>query len=267
MRECLYYWLVEPVRRVFRDEPSTTPALTVPIDTNTGQVDFALFVDEYQLPAYARLRFPCEEDRIPEDRLPLIQAVREHLLSVLRVTFHSDVDLFPAAIWTFIEKGAAYSVGLQISVPESPPSFQPEECRRLFTASFAQREEVRLFLDGGDKRIPLQYRYLSLYKLLELLLRPDSQWQAPELEAAFTPHAERVREAGFNRKPLKVLHELRDGCAHIRQGRVFGVTHLNHAQAARVEHFLPILIDVCVQLLKERYSTYFTVGRGEKPVT
>ena len=267
LRECLYYWLVEPLGRSFRDEAGSVPAFEVPIETKTGTVYFAVFLDEHRLPAYARLRFPCgHEDHITEDRLPLIQSVKEHFLSVLRLEFSEDAYLFPRPIWAFIDTGAQFSIGLDITVIEPTLAFDPEVFRRMFSSSFKQREEVRLLLDGSDKRIPLQYRFLSLYRLLELLLRPDRQWKKEDLERAFVPYAERVNDAGFSRSPVNALHELRDSCTHIRNGGEFGVTHLNLGQAARIEKFLPILIDVCIALLNSRFAPSLSFGRGPKSI-
>lgn len=266
MRECLYYWLVEPVRTTFRDEAGSIPALEVPIEAGIGAVSFAVFVDEHGLPICARLHFPCgDEDRIPEDVLPLIQAVREHFLSALRLEFSADAHLFPRAIWQFIDSGSEYSFGLNISATAPLLTLDPEAFRRTFQGCFQWREEVRLLLDGADTGIPLQYRFLSLYRLLELLLKPHRHWQREDLVGAFAPYAESIREAGFLRSPVNTLHELRDACAHIRHGAELGVTHLNLAQAARVEKFLPILLDVIIDLLNIRCGPSLTFGRGAKP--
>lgn len=267
MRECLYYWLVEPIRQSFCDKATFKAAVDIPIETTTGKVHFAIFLEENGLPAYGRLQFACgDDDRIPEARLPLLQSVKEHFLSVLRLEFSEDAYLFPRPIWTFIESGSEYSVGLKMQVVESAAVFDPLVFQKTFEASFEHREEVRLLLDGADKRIPLQYRYLSLYRLLELILRPDGQWKKDDLESALRPYGDRLKEEGFSRSPVNTLHELRDSCAHIRTGQAFGVTHLNQQQATRVEKFLPILLDVCVSLVNSRFGPSLTFGRGPKPI-
>ncbi len=267
MRECLYYWLIEPIRQSFHDKATSKAAVDIPIETTTGTVHFAIFLDENGLPAYGRLRFACgDDDRIPKERLPLLQSVKEHFLSVLRLEFSEDTYLFPRPIWTFIESGAEYSVSLEMQVVESAAVFEPLVFQNTFAASFEHREEVRLLLDGADKRIPLQYRYLSLYRLLELILRPDRQWKKDDLESALQPYGDRLKKAGFSRSPVNALHELRDSCTHIRTGQAFGVTHLNLQQAARIEKFLPILLDVCVSLLNSRFGPSLTFGRGPKPM-
>lgn len=266
MRECLYYWLVEPTQQTFHDESTSSPAVDIPIETPNGPVQFAVFLDGVGRPAYGRLRFSCgDEDRIPLDRLPLVQAVKEHFLSVLRLEYSEDATLFPHPFYAFIRLGNQHSIGLDIQRFEPTPVLDTTAFRNLFAASFMHREEVRLLVDGADKRIPLQYRYLSLYRLLELYLRPDGKWDQAKLESVLQPYADRLRQAGFSRTPVNALHELRDSCAHIRTGQEFGVTHLNLDQAARVEKFLPILLEVCVLLLNSRFGPSLKIGIGRKP--
>jgi len=266
VRECLYYWLVEPMQESFLDESTSSPSVDIPIETSTGLVHFALFLDATGRPAYGRVRFHCgDEDQIPKQRLPLLQSLKEHFLSVLRLEYSEDAYLFPHPFWAFIRLGDHHSIGLGIQRFEPAPALDSVAFRNLFSASFKHREEIRLLIDGADKRIPLQYRYLSLYRLLELYLRTGRQWDQSELESSLQPHADRLRQAGFSRMPVKALHEMRDSCAHIRTGQEFGVTHLNLDQAARVEKFLPILIDVCVSLLNSRFGPSLRVGVGRKP--
>jgi len=267
MRECLYCWLVEPIRPRFLDESSAAPAVEIPIHTKKQIVRFAVFLDENGLPAYGRLRFTCgNADEIPNELMPLLQAVREHFLTLLRLDFSANVNLFPRTIWWFIDYGADYSYGLDMRPLYSAPVFDSSNFQKLFTSGFDHREELRLLLDGTDTRIPLQYRYLSLYRLLELVLRPDREWKKRDLCSELQPYSDRLKAAGFLRNPVNTLHELRDGCAHIANGQEFGVTHLRFKQTKKVEKFLPILLDVCLSLLNKKFGASLTVGRGPKPM-
>jgi len=206
-----------------------------------------------------------EVGELEEWQLPVIHSVREHLLSVLRITFHANVMLFPHPIWFFVNDGETYRNGLDITITSEPATLRVEETRDLMTASFEHREELRLFLDGGDVRIPLQYRFLSFYRLLEMLAKSDDEWDETVLDSAFGAHRQRLVEAGFTRKPVNTLHELRDSCAHIRTGSRFGVTHLNRVMAVKVELFLPVLQEVCATLLTQTADGRFGIGVGKPP--
>jgi hypothetical protein len=260
MKTCLYYWIVEPVQSQFRDTHERRPVWQVDIPHSQGVATFALFLDEIGFPSHARLAFPnLAHDEIPPQFLSLIQAVREHFLSVLRLTFRQDALLFPHPVWGFVEHMDSFSIALDIIPFHAVPGpFQAENARDVFTQTFTHREEVRLLLDSRNPHIPLQYRFLSLYRLVELVYRPRGRWRDTELTEALSPYASRFQKAGFTEKPLSVIHSLRDKCAHIRTPRgSFGVTHLNHREAAKVQACLPVLFDFCRALVNERSNGHF----------
>lgn len=262
-RTCYYYWLVEPVGQGLTDDGTNAPAWELPIRTKLGETSLALFVGASALPTHARMTIPgLVDDALPGALLPILQTAREHLLTVLRLTLRDEVVLFPHPLWMFANDGDPPSVNLAIQIEEGPPAFDVEAAGRLFGGSFEHREHLRLLADGGTRSLPLQFRFLSLYRLLELELRHQGKWDEQRLESLLAPHADRFREAGFSRSPVNTLHELRDACAHIRSGRGLGVTHLNHREAVRVEKALPILLDVCADVLNDAAKGQFRVGRG-----
>jgi len=265
MKTCLHYWLIEPLRKDFADTSGSTPAFEVPINFGNESYNVALFVDNDGLPEYARLEIPrLSKEEIPKELLPLIQAVKEHLLSILRFTYHPEANLFPRPIWTFVEEGTPHKIGLQISQITGKLSFDSDRARRVFIGSFPHREELRLLIDGLDKRIPLQYRYLSLYKILELNFRTQRKWRKKQLEAVLKPYEAVFKQKGFLREPLSHIHEIRDKCAHIKSSKdVIGVTQLNQKEATQVERILPILTEICVAAINTRANGRFEISHFE----
>lgn len=261
-RTCYYYWIVEPVGSALVDDAGTAPTWELTIQTLMGELSLALFVGPMSMPTHARLTVPgLSGDTLPEQLLPILQATREHLLTVLRLSLGNEVTLFPRPVWMFADDGSPPSVNLALRIEEGSPVFDAEAAKRLFSGSFERREHLRLLVDGGNRSLPLQFRFLSLYRLLELELRHSDEWDSERLEAVLNPYADRFVGAGFTRTPLNTVHELRDACAHIRSGGKMGVTHLNHRQAARVEKCLPILLDACVEVVNDAADGRFRVGR------
>lgn len=262
---CLYYWLVEPTRDTFLDTSEAQPAFEIPIESDWGINKFALFVSGNGNPEYGRLTIPdLEEEKISEEFLPMIQAVKEHFLSILRITYYPDVTLFPRPIWTFIEDISSYSIGLEIHKAASS-NFDIEKTKRLFIGSFPYREEIRLFIDGNDGRIPLQYRYLSLYKIIELHYRKQGQWHEDGLGLILGKYTSQLASLGIIKKPISHIHMLRDRCAHIKTGKskeTFGVTQLNNKEATEVSKILPIMSDICIEIINERTNGAFMIGKG-----
>lgn len=255
MYSCLYYWLIAPLRGGLEDTPEREPAFTLPIHTiDKNEYEVALYCDAHGQPEFARLEIPKLQDKvIPEPMLPLIQSIREHLLSALRLTFKSDVMFAqPSTVWAFIEGDGIREVKLVIQ-EFGEHIYDPQKTKDLFVHTFNIRELIRLFVDGVDTRIPLPYRFLSLYKILENRFRKQSRWDNEALADLLQPHAENFIKLGFRGTPASALHGLRDRCAHIKTGKdVLGVTHLNLKEAARVESVLPYLRAICAVVINER---------------
>ena len=96
MLTCFYYWLIQPLREEFHDSADSGPAFEVPITVEHGTLTLGMFVDAGGVPEYARLTIPnLSEEVIPDKLLPVLQAVKEHLVSTLRLTYHPETALFP----------------------------------------------------------------------------------------------------------------------------------------------------------------------------
>lgn len=131
-----------------------------------------------------------------------------------------------------------------------------QHAHALFEHTLPQRESLRLLTDGVDESIPAQYRFLSLYKFLELRFRgADDHWDFRALNAACEAQLAAFATLGLGRTFQAELNHLRDRCAHIRTGtgkkRRLGVTALNPAAMKEVRRLLPLLIDICRVVLNK----------------
>lgn len=264
MKNCFYYWLIEPIRDRFHDSPESVPVFEIPIYSQDKIYKLALFTDISGIPEYARLTIPSlQSDALPEDSLPLIQIVKEHLLSVLRLTYHSDARFFPRPIWMFIEENSPHNMELQLTQQIQKVLFNSENTRNMFTEGFLYREELRLLIDGQDSYIPLQYRYLSLYKILELHFKHGDNWLKNELDLILDRYEHRFQEIGIKQRPWAYLHQLRDKCAHIKKSgnkETLGVTLLRQKEAAAVEKIIPIFSEICIEVVNTLTKGSIKIG-------
>ena len=107
-----------------------------------------------------------------------------------------------------------------------------------------------MLIDGLDGHIPLQYRYLSLFKIIELNFKIGKKWKSEQLKDTLKPFEAIFNQEGFAKTLYNLIHELRDKCAHIKTGKdIFGVTHLNQKEVAQVEKALPIMVNICISVL------------------
>lgn len=265
---CYYYWLVEPLRKTFHNSSEDTPIFEIPITCHDRVCKAAVFVDEIGLPLHVRLEIPqLEREEIPETLFPIIQITKEHMLSVLRLTYHRNASFFPRPIWTFVKDEYPLSIGLQFSEVAGKFSFDAERVRRVFIGTFDNRVDIKLLADGQDQHTPLQYRYLSLYKILEKKFKKNRNWQKAELKYFLTQFETDFKNIGVTKEPHKYVHELRDKCAHIKTNREFeGVTHLNHLEVGKIEAALPIVMKACITIINEAAEGKFQIDSMNETV-
>lgn len=261
MITCYYYWLIEPLRSEFIDNKQKKSAFDVPIKFKDYIYILSLYIDKKNMPEYAKLTIPnLQRKEIPNFLLPLIQSVKEHLLSVLRLNFYSEISLFPRPIWMFNENDKDYKTHLKL-LTSLNLNFDANGISNFFKMSFPFREEIRLLIDGLDLRIPLQYRYLSLYKILELHFKHNNKWKKDYFSSFIKTHDSLFKKYNILNSS-KEIHSLRDKCAHIKTGKkkeTFGVTHLNHKEAVAVEKMIPLLKDLCIDIINKRAKKSFTI--------
>jgi len=267
MKVCFCYFLFEPLRSIYTFTDKLEPTFSVPVRTAERECELALF-SEGNVPIYARVGMPgLVQEALSDQLMDMIQAVKEHLISMLRLTYSSETRVFPSNLWHYVEEGQPYDLGFAFSSIFSSRVFDPQKTRRLFVATFNHREDIRLLIDGLDPEIPLQYRYLSLYKILEQQFRTPTGLDESRLDLFLQPYEPIFRQAGIMQKPRNYVIQLRDSCAHIskRSGTSMemGVTHLNRNKALAVEKILPILAKVCADRLNYQATGDYSIDLTE----
>jgi hypothetical protein len=105
----------------------------------------------------------------------------DHTLAVLKLTHDASIDLVRWGLNT-ISLGAHDVEGephlnIRISeIPGAPAEVAADNIRRVVAATVGHRHLIKLLADAQTHLLPLQYRYLSLYKFLELdIMQPAAQ--------------------------------------------------------------------------------------------
>jgi hypothetical protein len=256
MVTCFYYWLIQPLRAHYEDTSSSVALMSTTLHTlRFADMTIGVFGDGAG-PSYARVVVPnLPSEEIPVDLMPLLQAVREHLLSTLRLTLHPEATLWERPLWTFSNDALPNRLAFSLEQNFADPLFDADRARNIFDATFDMRDEVRLFVDAADSRIPLQYAYLSLYKIIELHFKTDGRWRKSETQQFLSAFTDRFLERGIRSSPFAYLTDIRDRCAHIKTGtrhERIGVTHLNHADLLRVYEIMPLAAEVAISILNIR---------------
>lgn len=202
------------------------------------------------------------EESLPESVLPLLNVIKEHALAVLRLSYQEETHYYPAAAWAFFDEGQDYNFGLRIEIRDNEV-VNADLAKALFVHSYPYKHELRLLVDGNDPHIPVPYRFLALYKLLEHEFKTKGEWRTSDLEAFVGTYDSEFKKLGISKSPTNHLHDLRDRCAHIRTGRskeAIGVNSLNHKETIAVQQMLPVMRDIGRDLINRKSTSTFQLA-------
>lgn len=245
----LWYWMLDPPRGGIIDQGKTA-AFTQHIRGSEGQeLEASLFIDEHGEPHFVKIRALGARDVYDTDRfVKLVALAHEHMLSVLKLAWHHNATYVPMSVF-LEEAGDGSGAGVQVEWP-SAYGFNSGQAHALYEHTFGHRESLRLLADGLDERVPIQYRFLSLYKFLEIRYRGDSDhWDFGALRKACDAQMREYDALQLPRTFQAELKHLRDRCAHIRTGsgrkRRLGVTALNPEALKEATRMMPLLREIC----------------------
>ena len=254
MNTCYYYLIVEPLINEYKDDSNAKPASFAIIETESKEYQVSFFTTHNRL-SMVRIDIPnVLDETILETDLEMVQIIKEHVLSVLRLTYDPKVSLFPHTLRNLRKEGQEPDLHVKMS-EIIRTDFNPhvENIRNVFVATFLIRIQIKLLSDSQDKRLPLQYRYLSLYKLMEMEFKEKGKWTT-EYEQFVSSFEDEFRNLGIRMKSAKYIHRLRDKCAHIKTGKdVLGITQLSNKDMIEIDRFFPLMTRICVNLISKKY--------------
>jgi hypothetical protein len=260
MKTRYVYCFITPFDEKFRDD--APPLGTVPIELKAGRILEAAILGTQNTVKAVRLAFPDVENKTfeLEDR-KLFDRFQKLMLDAIRLAYDPCAEYFRAGenlcyVYTFEESGAPPSLDMRL-VQQINPEYRVnvEAIRQLFAAPKVLRPVLHLFADSGDVRAPVQFRFLSLYKILEMhygeirpkkkvnvFLKPRLAMFRTEYPDVTTPEAACV-----------VLRDLRNRCAHIIVGRGdLGFSHFE-TPPDEVVKAMPIIRYLAIQCVRLHY--------------
>ncbi len=231
-----------------------------PKDLTVIKMAFLLYQDNH--PAALRFTLPNSQDGImPEKYLPIIQESKEHFLSIYRLNYDPQ-GYFELSMWNFVEVNSPPSMSIKTDLVLRPPN--SGVIRDTFTSSFKYRHSLKLIADAQDERIPLQYRFLSLFLFLEETFKTAGKWNYSDAHKRLDFVSERLNRLGYTRKPLSTFIDIRDRCAHIKSDKdVRGITQISNKSALQIIEVLPVLTDACVAIFNEQSGEIFKLGKRQ----
>jgi hypothetical protein len=205
---------------------------------------------------------------IPETDGPTIDSedykrylkLRIYLLDCIRINYDASIEYFRRgdAIFSFhnfLEPDVGLNMAVRIREPPNPDyRVNSEGLKALIAAPPNMRPIVHLIADGSDYRLPLQFRFLSVYKIIEMhfAVTPNRAFSAfikPFIPAFHAVYPDVVTVAEL----CKALSALRNRCAHIEL--TTGELGFSHPEAETEELYnaMPIVKRIAIQCVRVKY--------------
>jgi hypothetical protein len=185
----------------------------------------------------------------------------DQMLIVLRLTYDPAADLVRFGDNTISlgahDKDGQPSLGVNITemMERQRPPVAADNIRNVFIASMPHRHLFKLLGDAQLSLLPMQYRFLSLYKILELEFRFKRKWQG--LQQLLEPYEKEYKAMNVSPRGLvNLLHDMRDRCAHIKVGGddSLGIVGLDGPDPKIVVAMVPFLLRVIAIHLTTKYT-------------
>ncbi|MBK6543785.1 MAG: hypothetical protein IPG12_00645 [Saprospiraceae bacterium] len=252
MKYDLHYYFILQERERYFDDGSGNYFYNSKVVMVDSPFRISLIHENGEIIMLRIIKEDLHEERIPKETYNQITILKEHILTSLNL-FFDHLARFRFDIHLFIKKGEKPDLNLLLRKEknENSPTFSTD-FTLLLENSFHFRNELKLIADAQKVFLPVQFRFLSLYKFLELEFKIKGVWTE-----RFNSFSKKVQDE-FNKRKLSTklfsnyLHEIRDKCAHIKTNKdILGVTSLSYEDEKKVKDFTQFLTIMCIMYINQ----------------
>lgn len=214
-----------------------------------------------------------KENKIPEKCLNAIQLIKEHMLSILRISYDHELHFHKFYAWNFIPKGNNPSFSIQIQQKYNTIPVDRERVINNFTSTWEHRYLIKLLTEGINDELPYYYRYLSMFRILEDLFKFNGKWSKPYfnlLEGFENVYKGKVYS---NLSLPAYIDTLRNRCAHgkfiFKKSDEKGITQLDNKAIQELQDFMPLMIEKVASAINQSADTkgkFFLVYGNSKRI-
>jgi hypothetical protein len=257
----MYSFITPLIEEIFTDNNDIPPLDSISVKIKDGRALEAAILGTPNTIRAFRLALPnTEDDTIDSEDHRRFYNLRKLMLDCIRTVYDPSAEYFRRGdgimtVWNFRESDEGPFLALKITEPLNPDyRINVEGIRRLFTVPQNLRPIIHLIADGGDFRLPTQFRFLSFYKIIEMHYRITSNKRFNEFIEPSLPLFQTVYPDISTVKDLCThLTRLRNRCAHIKLAT--GDLGFSHFEAESDELFkaMPIIRRVAVKCISLNY--------------
>jgi hypothetical protein len=260
MKTCYLYSLLVPVPEEFRDDGSIPALITIPVELKDGRKWEACILGAPTTISATRISIPnIPDEKIDPDDFRRAIRLRDYLLDCIRLGYDADAEYFRSgdntfALWNFVEANHP-NFAVNVTQPlNADYRINLEGLKHLISAEPKMRPIVHLLAYGMNAKLPMQFRFLAHYKMIEMHYRITANKKFGEFISEFLPAFQEIYSDVTNVSELcKKLSRLRNRCAHIKL--TTGDLGFSHLEAETDELFkaMPVIGRAAARCVSRNY--------------
>ena len=223
MKTARVYSLLAPVPERF-DDMGEAPLTAIPVERTTGKTWEAAVLGRVDTIQAVRITIPdIENETINPDDYRAALRLRMFILDCIRIVYDPAAEYFRygdnvPVMYNFLEPDASPNFSIVIKQPLNPDyRVNAVGLAHMISALPAIRPIIHLMADGTDPRLPLQFRFLSLYKIVEMHYHVTPNKKFAQLAVRYIQDFRAIYPQVMTIASLcKQLSKLRNRCAHIK---------------------------------------------------
>ena len=239
----------------FIDNENIIPVVQMNIIVNDKIIEVALLGNEKTIQMIRILVPNLERELVTAEDLRIIQVLKEHMMSILRLNYDPTVNS-AVNVHNFRKSNEYPNLSFTLqTVINIDFDVRNNMIIGSYLNSFDIRNQLKLLSDSTREEIPIQYRFLSLYKLLELEFKVEGSWNL-NFSLYIEEFNEEFQSLNISTRKLEnYIHEQRDKCAHIKSNKdILGITELSQKDLITLDSFFPLMRKISILIINRRYS-------------
>jgi hypothetical protein len=255
-----YYTMLRPLRDAYIDDDSAI-LCRIPVIGNGRPVEVALIGGRSD-PSMIRVSVSNVEEDPPYEERKHFDDLTESTLALLRIFHDNEITLAEPRFRYANLLDDGLPAELNIKLGKSVPIFDVNS-GLMFSYMNSEKELrdlFRLYADAVYPYSPVQYRYLSAFKIIEHEFKADRRKWNPTLDILLSHFEAEYAALGVSQMKMKAfMIHLRDKCAHIKLGDAEHLTivGIGSEDTEIVITILPLLIKI---IQKHLFDTYKSDG-------
>ena len=257
-RVWFYYAMLAPVRECYHDDGGRV-LFQLPVRLESGAPMEVALVGEANAPEFIRIRLESPTNEFSDEQWEAINHLADYMLTTIRLVYDYTADFArhfgkDIAAWSEANKDGLPTLSIEVKQTGVAEALPIGEIKNTFAHTFDKRALFNALADSQRPALPLRYRYLCLYKVLEHEFKIAGKWDE-RLKSFLQPHEAEFKTLDCGQGSfLAAVKDLRDKTAHISTGKRSDVMGITWRDEKRIRMLMPLLHRIVMAHVIKKYG-------------